>query len=157
MRGAVILTAALLYGCTSEGLASRDMAGRDFAFAVDASVPPDIAEPVDLARSADLSRSLDMAMGQLGCGGLIMCYSNCGNNQNCANACEAATSPMGLQLYDAFINCVFGSFGVGGACPTGPGQVCDPAAANPTPCQMCSTNAINGACAMQWMACQNNP
>jgi hypothetical protein len=96
---------------------------------------------------------LSMSSGTANCGQDINCANAC-MDQTCIMQCQAMSKPTSWQLLVSLINCVFMT-----ACPDTAGGICDPAAANQTPCMNCvmMAQAQGGACYAQTQACANDP
>jgi len=126
---------------------------------------PTPVKDLSVKATPDLTQPLN------GCNGLLNCYINCNSSnpvQSCFDDCDAGATQGGLDLLNAFGDCIstncFG--GMAGTDPAGQNHdsgkpYCDNAASDPTSDPVCNDcyNRIlgnGGACRAAQTACTNN-
>ena len=90
--------------------------------------PPDSPD-LSMASTPDMAQSTpDMAQRLLGCGSIVVCLNQCGDDAQCQSRCPLIGTTMARSLFNALIRCILGDekAGINGACKSFDGGVCDP-------------------------------
>ncbi|HTQ46682.1 MAG TPA: hypothetical protein VMI75_28205 [Polyangiaceae bacterium] len=97
---------------------------------------------------------IDAGNGELACGALVACVSNCPTNPaayaQCSSACKFTATPQAIQLDGLLNDCL------DMACPTTDGGVCATPGVSCAGCQEQAVFAMPNICAVPWTNCQND-